>query len=328
MTMEVRKKVALAYVRVSTEEQADGGSPDTQRAAIQAYADQNGYTIAKDDWFEDLGVSAKTAKRPDLQRMLETVERRKGEIDAVIIYNSTRISRNMLTFFCDIFARLRKNGVALKSATEYYGEPDDPTGDVAMILGVMVGEIDNKTKSKFTHDNMKNHLNESGWWMGGRTPLGFKVKRIPVEGKQRDDHQKSHAVLVPDDTNDIASKLTFLLNRFSEGDLKPHELLDIAHKMDVRGYKGDILAQSTLDTILVNEIYAGWHKSKTMTENKPVKMNFDGLISWETFEKNQRILNDSTDRPYTKADDSLYPLKKTACCAICGTEMDDTERRQ
>lgn len=77
MTMEVRKKVALAYVRVSTEEQADGGSPDTQRAAIQAYADQNGYVIAKDDWFEDLGVSAKTAKRPDLQRMLETVERRR-----------------------------------------------------------------------------------------------------------------------------------------------------------------------------------------------------------------------------------------------------------
>lgn len=74
----------------------------------------------------------------------------------------------MLTFFCDIFARLRKNGVALKSATEYYGEPDDPTGDVAMILGVMVGEIDNKTKSKFTHDNMSTHLNESGWWMGGK----------------------------------------------------------------------------------------------------------------------------------------------------------------
>lgn len=323
--MGTDKKRAYGYIRVSTEEQSYGGSPEAQRQAIQRYADDNGIEII--EWFED-HASGKNAQRPDLQRMLKRIEEEKGGVDYVIIYNSTRISRNMLTFYSDIMAPLRKNGVRLLSATEHYGESDDPTGDVPMILGVMTGEIDNKQKSLSTHSSMDNLFTTEGWWMGGRTPLGFKIERVPVEGKQRDGHQKSHAILVPDDTDGIADKITFLLNRFSEGDLKPPGLLDIAHKMDIRGYKGDILAQSTLDTILANEIYAGWHKSKTMANNELVKMNFDGLISWETFEKNQRIIKSNDDRPYVESDNSLYPLKNIACCAICGAEMSESERGQ
>lgn len=322
--MEIAKKTAYGYIRVSTEEQSYGGSPEAQRRTIQQYADSNGIEIVQDGWYED-HASGKNAKRPSLQRMLKRIEAENGGVDYVIIFNSTRISRNLLTFYGEIIAPLRKNGVRLLSATEHYGEEDDPMGDVPMILGVMTGEIDNKQKSISTKSSMRSLFTEEGWWMGGRTPLGFKIKRIPVEGKQRDGHQKSHAILVPDNTNDIADKLAFLLNRFSEGDLRPPELLKIAHKMGVRGYKGDILAQSTLDTILANEIYAGWHKSKRMNGEKPVKMNFDGIISLETFEKNQRVLKGES-RSHEESDNSLYPLHKTICCAICGAGMADEER--
>ncbi len=322
--METDKRTAYGYIRVSTEEQSYGGSPDTQRQAIQKYADDHNIEIPSDGWHED-HASGKNAKRRALQEMLKRIAHEKGGVDYVIIYNSNRISRDMLTFYCEIMALLRKNGVRLLSATEYYGKADDPMGDVAMILGIMTGEIDNKQKSLATKDNMSTHFIQGGWWMGGRTPLGFKIKRIPVEGKQRDGHQKSHAILVPDNENGVADKIAFLLNRFSEGDLKPSDLLEIAHKMDLRGYKGDILAQSTLDTILANEIYAGWHKSKTMNKGEPVKMNFDGIISKDTFDKNQRILN-SNPRPHEESDNSLYPLHKTICCAICGAEMTDEIR--
>ena len=325
--MVMDKKRAYGYIRVSTEEQSYGGSPETQKQTIQKYAEDNSIEIPSDGWYKD-HASGKNANRHDLKEMLKRIENEKGGVDYVIIYNSTRISRNMLTFYSEIMAPLRKNGVQLLSATEHYGEADDPTGDVPMILGVMTGEIDNKQKSLSTHSSMDNLFTTEGWWMGGRTPLGFKVKRVPVEGKQRDGHQKSHAILVPDNTNGTADKIAFLLNRFSEGDLRPPGLLDIAHKMDIRGYKGDILAQSTLDTILANEIYAGWHKSKTMANNELVKMNFDGLISWETFEKNQRIIKSNDDRPYVESDNSLYPLKNIACCAICGAEMSESEREQ
>ena len=218
-----------------------------------------------------------------------------------------------------------KNGVQLQSATEHYGDANAPTGDVSMIIGVMTGEIDNRHKSITTKRNMSEHFNKGGWWMGGRTPLGFKIKRIPVEGKQHDGHQKSPAILVPDDTNGVADKISTLLNRFSEGDLKPSDLLELAHKMYIRGYKGEPLAMSTLKTILTNKTYAGWHKSKTMSDNKPVKMNFDGIITREIFKKNQRILNNDP-HPHEESDNSLYPLHKTISCAICGAEMTEDAR--
>lgn len=150
--MGTDKKRAYGYIRVSTEEQSYGGSPEAQRQAIQRYADDNGIEII--EWFED-HASGKNAQRPDLQRMLKRIEEEKGGVDYVIIYNSTRISRNMLTFYSDIMAPLRKNGVRLLSATEHYGEADDPTGDVPMILGVMTGEIDNKQKSLSTHSSLQ-----------------------------------------------------------------------------------------------------------------------------------------------------------------------------
>lgn len=323
--MEAVGKKAYGYIRVSTEEQSYGGSPDAQRQTIQKYADSNSIEIPSDGWYED-HASGKNAKRPGLQRMLKRIETEKGGVDCVIIFNSTRISRNLLTFYSEIIAPLRRNGVQLLSATEHYGEANDPMGDVAMVLGVMTGEIDNKQKSISTKSSMHSLFTEEGWWMGGRTPLGFKVKRVPVEGRQRDGHQKSHAILIPDNTDGASDKIAFLLNRFSEGDLKVPDLLALAHKMDVRGYEGNTLAKSTLEKILTNEIYAGWHKSKKMNGEEPVKMNFDGIISLDTFEKNQRILS-GNPRPYKESDNSLYPLHKTICCAICGAAMEDEVRQ-
>ncbi len=318
----IRKK-AYGYRRVSTVGQVDGASLGTQTEKITSYAEANNIEIV--DWFEDPGYSAKDANRPDLQRMLESIKKHKGEVDFVIIHDSTRLSRNLASFYVDIWPTLHKNGVRLLSATENYGDEKDPTGDIPMIFGVLTGQIDNKNKSNSTKNNMDDLFSNSGWWMGGRTPLGYRIERIFVEGRQRDGHQKSHAILVPDNTNGLADKIAFLLNRFSEGDLLSSDLLQIAHKIDIRGFKGELLAQSTLDGILTNEIYAGYHTSKTMANQQRVKMRFGGIISLETYEKNQRIIN-KNGKPHEKSNELEYPLSKTACCAICGAMMTDEER--
>ncbi len=319
--MDIGSKKAYGYIRVSTEEQVNGVSLDNQKEKIQRYADANDIEIV--DWFEDPGISAKTANRPGLKKMFDAVKKHRGEIDYVVVYNISRISRNTASYMRDIGYQFARNGVTLRSTMEAIDETSH--GKLMLNMSLAMHQFDNDIKGEQTHDNMTKHFTDGGWWQGGRTPLGFKIKRIPVEGRQRDGHQKSHAILVPDNTNGAADKIAFLLNRFSEGDLKPSELLELAHKMDVRGYKGDVLAQSTLNTILTNETYAGWHKSKTMSNNKPVKMNFNGIISWGTFEKNQRILK-GEPRSHEESDNSLYPLHKTICCAICGAEMADEER--
>lgn len=318
------KKRAFAYVRVSTEEQADGGSPDTQRVAIQKYADTNNIEIPKDGWFEDLGVSGKTANRPQLREMLAKIEQQKGEIDFVIIYNSTRISRNMQTFYNGILAPLRKNGVQLRSTTEAYGDADDPMGDVAMILGVMTGEIDNKTKSKFTKDNMSTHVQNGGWWVGP-APLGFVIERVDIGSRDRQGKMRSHAILKPDARNDLASKMSDMITWFSTDTVSRSELARKAEEIGIRSQRGNVLDADDWKTILSKPVYAGWHRSPRTTKNELIKMNFDGLIPLEVYKKNQRILNGNY-HPYEESDNTLYPLHKTICCAICGAEMTDEER--
>ena len=315
----MNRKKAYGYIRVSTEAQADGASLDTQRGSIEKFASSHNIEIV--GWFEDPGFSAKNAKRPGLQKMLKSIDSgKKGEIDYAIVYNMTRASRSLMAYFADIMAPLRKRGVRLLSATEDNGDFDDLDGSLTMTLSVLAGELDNKQKGRTTLENMRQLMVHGGWWMGGgRPPLGMKPQQIPVAERHNDGHQKTHTILVPYETDGRAKKVATLLTRFSEGDMTKTDLLRMAHDMGLRGVKGNPLALSTLEHMLQNDLYAGWHASKTLSKER-VKMNFDGLISLDIFEKNQRILK-GNPRAHEESDNVLYPLHKTICCAICGAKM-------
>ncbi len=319
--METVRKKAFAYRRVSTEEQVDGASLDTQTELIKRYARTHNIEIVS--WFEDPGISAKAARnRPGVQSLLKEARKRKGEIDHLLVYNVSRISRNAESYYSEIGGELAGYGITLRSTLENIDET--PQGKLMLNLSLAVHQFDNDIKAQQTQDTMATYVSEDGWWMS-RAPLGFKIEQVPTGTKDRHGKPKTHSKLVPDNTDGLADKLTALLTRFSEGDLDSTQLLKLAHKMEIRSRKGKLLPKTTLDGILVKPVYAGWHSSDTMTKNELVKMNFDGLISLEVYEKNQRVLRRNS-RPHEESDNSLYPLHKTICCAICGAEMTDEER--
>jgi putative DNA-invertase from lambdoid prophage Rac len=80
-------KYAFAYLRVSTEDQ----TVMNQRLSLQRWALSHDYQIL--DYFEDSSVSGKTAAttRPGFKELLTLVERE--EIDAVLVYELSRIGR-------------------------------------------------------------------------------------------------------------------------------------------------------------------------------------------------------------------------------------------
>jgi putative DNA-invertase from lambdoid prophage Rac len=80
-------KYALAYLRVSTEEQ----TVLNQKLALQKWADAQGYIIL--DFFEDSAVSGKipAIKRRGFQDMLDLL--RIATLDAVLVYELSRIGR-------------------------------------------------------------------------------------------------------------------------------------------------------------------------------------------------------------------------------------------
>src|SRR4051812_47038336 len=97
------RPLALAYVRVSTAEQAnEGASVDAQRAALGAEAERRGWDL---EVVADEGYSAKDLRRPGLVSALERLDR--GAADSLIAVRLDRVSRSVADF-AGLLARAKK----------------------------------------------------------------------------------------------------------------------------------------------------------------------------------------------------------------------------
>jgi DNA invertase Pin-like site-specific DNA recombinase len=122
---------AIGYVRVSTQEQVEGGvSLDNQESKIKAYA------ICKDidlvEIIQDPGCSAKDLiHRAGIQRVINLVKTK--EIDAVVIYKLDRLTRSVkdLGYLIEIF---EKSEVDLMSVQDSI---DTSTAAGRLVLNVM-----------------------------------------------------------------------------------------------------------------------------------------------------------------------------------------------
>lgn len=115
----------VAYVRVSTGEQADSGlGMKAQRSAIKAEADRRGWTIVA--WHEDAGISAKTLERPGLTAALADVEQ--GRAAALVVSKLDRLSRSLLDF-ASLMARSQKAGWSLV-ALDLGVDTSTPSGEM------------------------------------------------------------------------------------------------------------------------------------------------------------------------------------------------------
>ena len=85
-------KNAIIYLRVSTEEQVENFSLETQDKICKQEAERRNIAIVK--VFREEGRSAKTINgRPVLIEMLEFCKKNKKNIDALIVYRLDRLSR-------------------------------------------------------------------------------------------------------------------------------------------------------------------------------------------------------------------------------------------
>ena len=87
-----RTMKVIGYVRVSTQEQADGGvSLAAQESKVRAYASLHDLDLM--EVIIDAGESAKSLKRPGLQKALAMLKR--GEASGMIVAKLDRLSRSV-----------------------------------------------------------------------------------------------------------------------------------------------------------------------------------------------------------------------------------------
>src|SRR4051794_36808315 len=105
----------IAYLRVSTEKQADRGvSLDAQRAKVLAYAEL--YDLELLEVIVDAGQSAKSLHRPGLQRALGMLKA--GDAEALLVVKLDRLTRSVVDLGTLVERYFAPGKVALLSVGE------------------------------------------------------------------------------------------------------------------------------------------------------------------------------------------------------------------
>jgi site-specific DNA recombinase len=179
-----KPKRAVLYLRVSTEEQADtdynveGYSLPAQREACLRLADQLGAIVVNDGEYVDRGESAKSAKRPELQRMLKRLQEQ-GDVDYVIVHKVDRLARNRKDDV-EIDLVIRSSGARLVSASENID--DTPHGK--LIRNIMADF------AQYYSDNLATEAKKGARQkakFGGtpyKPPIGYLTARERIEGRE------------------------------------------------------------------------------------------------------------------------------------------------
>lgn len=84
-----QNKLICAYYRVSTSNQENEGTIETQISAVKDFANKKGYTIIKE--YADNGWSGDSLARPDLDQL--RMDAKKKNWEAVLIYDPDRLAR-------------------------------------------------------------------------------------------------------------------------------------------------------------------------------------------------------------------------------------------
>ena len=108
----LKKRVGI-WIRVSTEDQAQGDSPEHHEQRAREYAKFNEWTVA--EVYDLAGVSGKTVmENSEAKRMLADVKR--GHITGLIFSKLARLARNTkeLLEFADFFRQHNADMVSLQ----------------------------------------------------------------------------------------------------------------------------------------------------------------------------------------------------------------------
>lgn len=293
-------KKAVIYLRVSTEEQVDNFSLDTQEDICRKEATKRGYEVI--EIFREEGRSAKTiVGRPVLISLLEYCRKNKNLIQAVFVYRLDRISRQTSDYLA-IRKKLAEHDISIISSTEPTG--DSPTEKLVETILAGFAQLDNDIRSERARNGLRARF-LSGL-ISGHPPIGYMF-------------QAGYAVKNPN-TWDGMKKAWDLMATGTKS------LSDMAKVMtewglrEVHGKREFKIRAQTADRIFRLKFYAGKLVSDTYPEE--VKGQHVPMISEEQYYKVQAIIDGRNPNKIALAqrtfENENFPLRRIVKCAKCG----------
>jgi DNA invertase Pin-like site-specific DNA recombinase len=293
---------AVIYCRVSSKEQVEGTSLESQELACKEYAARNHLTVVR--VFVERGESAKYADRTQLLEMLAFCGKREHDIQQLLVWKVDRLARNVGDHF-NIKASLLKHNVHVISVTE----PIDAKPEGKLLETILAGfaQFDNDIRAARTVQGMQHKIQEGIFpW---QPPLGYKGSAQPGNKKMEPDQPDQPAFGI----------LQQGWNEFATGAYTKAQIMRLLTKRGLRTRKGKPLTNQAIDHIFADTFYAGtirdpWSGEENAGRHLP-------MVSRETFHAVQQIIarrNRSIPHQEIRPE---FPLRSFVRCGNCESPL-------
>ena len=278
---------AAIYVRVSTAEQAEGGtSLATQEASCRTWCTSQGAEVAA--VFRDAGESAKTADRPQFVALLDWATKHKPEL--VVVWKFDRWARNSTDHAVACNA-LQRHGTRLVSATE--AAADDPAGRLLQTILAGIAQFDNEVRGERARAAMRAVAMRGGWCT--HAPYGYMIARsgtLPI-------------LVAHPETGPVVRDMFMGI---SDGRRTLLQTVTAATEHGIR--------EGSARKILRVAVYGGLIRS-ALTGWQEITAAFPGLVTVDVWRRVQAAITGRPQGRYVTARDE-FPLRGVLHCATCG----------
>jgi len=294
--MEIpNSKRAVIYCRVSSAEQVENTSLESQERICTEYAKREGIEVIK--LFIERGESAKTADRTQFNMAFAYCGDKKNKVSHFIVYKLDRFARNQ-TDHVTRQALLKKMGVMLRSATEPINETS--IGRVMEGMLSVFAEFDNNQRTERSKGGMMEKIKEGVWvWPA---PIGYYR---PYKGSN----------IVPEPSTSIYVALAF--EEYAKG---TYTYLSLAEYLAERGFitkQGKKPFMQMVEKMLKNPLYAG----RIKVWGLDIKGNFEAIVNEDLFLQCQKGYRKSYIKNNRSSQNPNFPLRKVCICSECKTSL-------
>lgn len=166
--------------------------------------------------YTDKGYSGKNTDRPQFRQLIEDIK--KGEIKKVVVYKLDRISRSILDF-SNMMELFQKYNVEFISFTEKF-DTSTPMGRAMLNICIVFAQLERETIQKRVTDAYLSR-SQKGFYMGGRVPYGFTIKRTEIQGIKTsmyviEPEEAKHIELMYQIYSEPQTSYGYILNVFEE----------------------------------------------------------------------------------------------------------------
>lgn len=316
---------AALYVRVSTKRQAETGmSIGDQVSRLSAHCRERGWQIG--EIYQDSGYTAKTLKRPALDRLLADAVRKPRAFDLVLAIDNSRLARVTADFLV-IQALLTKNSIGLVCLNL----PEGESPEAKLVAGIVasVSQFENAQRARRVQQCMQTNA-ENGYWNGGLPPFGYRTVEAIVAGTST---VRMQLEIDPSEADIVRRIYRLRLDGVdSRGPLGIQRIAQELSASKIPNRSGKAWSVQAVHGILRDTTYVGRHPyhlhhldaeaAKNTRLRDVTFMPCAAIVDQDAFENVQKLLDDANARvtPGRLTNGSLM-LTGLLYCANCGAMM-------